>query len=50
MQNQDAKIVKLIAMVENIGKNSLSISKQKSNEQDENDSSSREKEKEDTKP
>ena len=48
-QGQDAKIIKLMIMVEHIGENSLSISKSKSKMQDECDSSSREKEKENAK-
>ncbi|XP_071932994.1 uncharacterized protein [Coffea arabica] len=48
-QSQDTKIVKLMAMVKNIGESSLSMSKQKSKVPDEGDSSSREKEKEDAK-
>ena len=48
VQSQDIKIAKLIAMVKNMGKNSLNMSKQRFKVQDENDSLSREKEKMDT--
>ncbi|XP_027157965.1 uncharacterized protein LOC113759587 [Coffea eugenioides] len=47
VQSQDRKIAKLMAMMENIGENSLNVSKQKFKMQDESDSLS--KEKEDTK-